>query len=130
MQNPLLVEVIAYAPTAFYHCTHCEVAFREMGATNYAQEEQISSSLPEDLTNEYQQLSDWVREIFRQYGDRVVVRVVDAASIEGLIKSVRYGVRRYPALIVNHNERFSGGAYEDASREIAQRLSSEELVRV
>jgi hypothetical protein len=31
MERPLLVEIIAYAPTAFYHCTHCEVAWREMG---------------------------------------------------------------------------------------------------
>ena len=34
MTKPLLVEIIAYAPTAYYHCTHCEVAWREMGATN------------------------------------------------------------------------------------------------
>jgi hypothetical protein len=29
--KPLTVEVITYAPTAFYHCQHCEVAFQEMG---------------------------------------------------------------------------------------------------
>ena len=41
MTKPLLVEIIAYAPTAYYHCTHCEVAWREMGATNRIHEEQM-----------------------------------------------------------------------------------------
>ena len=49
MEQPLLVEIIAYAPTAFYHCTHCEVAWREMGASNRIHEEQVESSLPEDM---------------------------------------------------------------------------------
>ena len=48
MSKPLQVEIIAYAPTAYYHCTHCEVAWREMGATNRIHQEQLSSSLPED----------------------------------------------------------------------------------
>src|SRR3970040_1102963 len=57
--KPLRVESLAYAPTAYYHCTHCEVAWREMGATNRIHEEQLSSSLPEDLIKEYETVSDW-----------------------------------------------------------------------
>jgi hypothetical protein len=63
MEEPLLVEIIAYAPTAFYHCTHCEVAWREMGTGNRIDEEQVESSLPADM-----------------------VKVIDAASIEGVYK--------------------------------------------
>ena len=32
--KPLLVEVIAYAPTQYYHCAHCEVLWKETGASN------------------------------------------------------------------------------------------------
>ncbi len=126
MNEPLWVEVIAYAPTAFYHCTHCEVAFREMGVTNHFHQEQINSSLPEDLAQDYQALSDWVRELFRLHCDRVVVKVIDAASVEGFWKTLRYRVRRYPAVIVDHRARFVGGAYPEASREIGRLLSQDD----
>lgn len=122
MESPLLVEVIAYAPTAYYHCTHCEVAWREMGVENRIHDEQTQSSLPADLVQDYQRISDWVRQIFRRHCDQVVVKIIDAASVEGLIKTVRYRVRHYPAVIIEGKSRFSGGALEEASQAIARRL--------
>ena len=125
--QPLLVEVIAYAPNAFYHCTHCEVAFREMGLSNHAHQEQVDSSLLPDLRRDYQALSDWVHELFRLYCDRVVVEVIDAASLEGFLKTLCYNVHRYPALIVG-KKRFTGGAFEQASQEIARTLKGDLVV--
>lgn len=123
MDKPLLVEIIAYAPTAFYHCTHCEVAWREMGASNRIHEEQVESSLPEDLAREYQAVSDWVKEIFRVHCDRITVKVIDAASVEGFYKSLKYNARRYPAVIVDQKARFVGGqSLQSASEEIARLL--------
>ncbi len=121
-QNPVLVEIIAYAPTAYYHCTHCEVAWREMGVTNRIHKEQVASSLPPDLAKEYQVISDWIKETFQSYCDRVAIRVIDAASIEGFVKSLRYGARHYPALIINRKARFRGEELEAARREIARLL--------
>lgn len=126
MSKPLLVEIIAYAPTAFYHCTHCEVAWREMGATNRIHEEQIESSLPEDLIQEYQTVSDWVKEMFRVHCDAIILKVIDAASIEGFYKSLKYNARRYPAVIVNGTTRFLGSQMlSAASEEIAHQLESQ-----
>lgn len=127
MAEPLLVEIIAYAPTAFYHCTHCEVAWREMGASNRIHEEQLESSLPEDIAREYATVSDWVKEIFRTYCDGIVVKVIDAASIEGVYKSLRYHARRYPAVIVDRTSRFTGiASLEAAAGEIARRVPRSE----
>ena len=123
MKEPLLVEIIAYAPTAYYQCTHCEVAWREMGATNRVHEEQMESSLPKDLIKEYQAISDWVQEIFRVHCDRVMVKVIDAASLEGFYKSIKYNVRRYPAVIVDQKTRFTGSqTLQSAADEIARLL--------
>jgi len=128
MHEPLLVEIIAYAPTAFYHCTHCEVAWREMGATNRIHEEQMATSLPEDLIKEYQVVSDWVREMFRIHCDNILLKVIDAASIEGFYKSLRYNARRYPAVIVNGKSRFIGSQMlSSASEEIAHQLASQPM---
>ena len=122
--KPLLVEIIAYAPTAFYHCTHCEVAWNEMGKSNRVHTEQLESSLPEDLTREYQVVSDWVKQMFRVHCDAVIIKVIDAASIEGFYKSLKYNARRYPAVIVDGQSRFIGiQMLSSASEEIARQLA-------
>ena len=124
MQDPLLVEIIAFAPTAFYHCTHCEVAWREMGSTNRIHDEQMQSSLPDDLLQDYQQVSDWVKEIFRIHCDRILVKVIDAASIEGVFKALKYNARRYPAVIVNKKARYLGSqSLVSAADEIGRQLA-------
>jgi hypothetical protein len=126
MTKPVLIEIIAYAPTAYHHCTHCEVAWRETGAANRIHEEQLQSSLPVDLIQEYDTVSNWVREMFRVHGDAVVLKVIDAASVEGFYKSLRYNARHYPAVVVNHKTRFLGSQMlSAASEEIAHQLASE-----
>ncbi|MBI5351727.1 MAG: hypothetical protein HZB50_03720 [Chloroflexi bacterium] len=100
MSKPLLVKIITYAPTAFYHCTHCEIALHEIGISNQAHEEQLQSGLPEDLKNDYLIISEWVRDIFRRYRDQIVIKMVDAVSLEGIWLSLRNGTRHYPAIII------------------------------
>lgn len=124
MQDPLLVEIIAYAPTGFYHCTHCEVAWREMGSTNRIHDEQMASSLPDDLLRDYQLVSDWVKDVFRIHCDRILVKVIDAASIEGVYKALKYNARRYPAVIVNKKARYLGSqSLGSAAEEIGRQLA-------
>jgi hypothetical protein len=126
MSQTLLVEIIAYAPTAYYHCTHCEVAWREMGVSNNIHEEQLQSSLPEDLIREYQTVSDWVKEMFRVHCDAILIKVIDAASIEGFYKALKYNARRYPAVIVNRKARFLGSQMlAAAGEEIARQVASQ-----
>jgi len=126
MSKPLLVEIIAYAPTAYYHCTHCEVSWREMGMDNRIHEEQLQSSLPEDLIKEYQTVSEWVKEIFQVHCDAILLKMIDAASIEGFYKALKYNARRYPAVIVNQKARFLGSQMlSAASEEIARQLASQ-----
>jgi len=126
MSQPLLVEIIAYAPTAYYHCTHCEVAWREMGKTDRVHQEQLESSLPEDLIREYEIVSNWVREMFKIHCDAILLKVIDAASIEGVYKALKYKARRYPAVIVNRKARFLGSQMlSAASEEIARQLASQ-----
>ncbi len=126
MSKPLLVEIIAYAPTAYYHCTHCEVSWREMGMDNRIHEEQLQSSLPADLIQEYQTVSEWVKEMFRVHCDAILIKVIDAASIEGFYKALKYNARRYPAVIVNQKARFLGSQMlPAASEEITRQIASQ-----
>lgn len=122
--KPLTVEVITYAPTVFSHCQHCEVAFQEVGIGERLRRAEAAQALPDDLARDFQAWSDWIHRLLERYGPRVRVKVVDAASIEGVIESVRHRVGRYPAVIVDGSEKRSGSDFEALDRVIDARLAS------
>ena len=125
--KPVMVEVIAYAPTQYFHCQHCEVVWKEaeIDGVKKFHADAVQSSIPPDLMREYQALSDWVMDAVERYGGRVVFKVIDAASFEGLLKSVRYGVRKYPAVIVDGKEKHIGADFEKAETAINRYLQTQ-----
>lgn len=124
MMKPLMVEVIAYAPTQFFHCQHCEFIFQaaEVEGVKKFHADALETSMPADMMKEYQGLSDWVMDAVEKYGGRVVFKVIDATSVEGLLKSVRHGIRKYPAIIVNGKEKQSGPDFKSAESLINRQL--------
>jgi hypothetical protein len=121
--KPLTIEVLAYTPVAFFHCQHCEVIFKEIGLGAKIRREQAANAFPPDLLAEYQALSDWLYELLCRYGPRIDVRLVDAASVEGFLKALRYGVRRFPAVIVGGRAKFTGTGYRSAAAAIEAALA-------
>ncbi len=123
--KPLMVEIIAYAPTQFYHCTHCEVLFKEAEVEGVKKfhADALETSMPPEMMEEYRNLSDWVLNSVERYGGRVVFKVIDAASMEGVLRSVRYGVRKYPAVIVNSKEKQIGADFTKAESLIDKNLA-------
>jgi hypothetical protein len=116
--------VITLAPTVFSHCQHCEVAFGQTSIGESVRREQSRSSLPEDLAEEFAALADWVHRLVERHGDRVDVRVIDAASLEGVWKSLRHGTRSYPAVVVDGTERFVGQQIPLAEAEVERRTAA------
>lgn len=123
-QRPITVEVLTYAPVAFFHCLHCELVWQQTGVGAIYRREQLESSIPDDLKEQYQQLSDWVRKMAGSYAGRLIFKVIDAASIEGWIKSVRYRVHKYPVVIVDGKEKSVGPDFEHATALIRRRLEA------
>jgi len=121
------VEILAYAPTEFYHCQHCEIVWGHLGLGERLHAEQRKNALPDDLQTEYAHISDWVQRAFDRYGDRLTVKVVDAASIEGVFKAIRYGSRRFPSFIIDGQERFVGFDRHRLDVALAQRLEGREV---
>lgn len=122
--QPVSVQIITYAPTAFRHCQHCEVAFETMGIGRGVERDAASSSLPADLAGEYQSVSDWVHSLIERHPSRLAITVIDAASIEGVWKSLRHRVRRYPATIVAGREKAIGTDFGAADRLIDRYVSA------
>jgi hypothetical protein len=71
-----------------------------------------------------------VQGILTKHCDQVIVKVIDAASVEGLIKSLRYRVRRYPAIVIDGKNRYPGGNFEGAAEAITAILGQEEVTNV
>jgi hypothetical protein len=122
--QPVNVTVITYAPTIFRHCQHCEVAFQGVGLGERIHREQAKDALPPDLIADFQRVSDWVHALLSRHGTGVAVSVVDAASIEGVWKSLRHGVRRYPAVIVDGRATAAGAELGAADAVIEERLGA------
>ncbi len=123
-ERPVLIDVIAYAPAAFFHCLHCELIWQESAVRTKDRAEQLASSLPDDLRDQYQQLSDWVHGMLAAHGPRLRFRILDAVSVAGFVAAVRYGVRQFPAVIVDGKERSVGAQFERATMLIERRLAA------
>jgi hypothetical protein len=106
--DPLTVEIVTYAPTEFFHCTHCEVVLQQVGIGQKIHAEQRASNLPADLMAEYSHLSGWVEDLARRYPGEIQFRIVDAASLEGVFRSVRYRLRTFPSVLIDGKERIDG----------------------
>jgi hypothetical protein len=126
--QPLNVQVITYAPTLFRHCQHCEVAFEGLGLAERMHRSEARDALPADLANEFQAVSDWVHGLLARHAGKVAISVIDAASIEGVWRSLRVGVRRYPAVIVDGQKRV-GSDFSSLDSLVDERLRERALAR-
>jgi hypothetical protein len=115
------VEVITYAPTVFAHCQHCELTFGHVGLGERFRRDQASESLPEELRREYSEVSSWVHDLRERFGPRLRIKVVDVASIQGVWKSFRHRLRRYPAVIVEGERRYVGAEDLDEALRVIER---------
>ena len=93
-----------------------------MGLRQKVQRDLMDSGLPEDLKREFHVLSEWAHSLPAKFGDRVTVRLIDAASIEGFVKSLIRRFGRYPAFTVD-GQRYVGSDFARVDELIAARLT-------
>jgi hypothetical protein len=63
---------------------------------------------PEEIKEDYLFLSTWVKELSARYREKIMIRVIDAQSLQGVVKSIRHLVFRYPTFIINSREKYTG----------------------
>ena len=96
-----------------------------MGLRQKVQRELMDSGLPADLREEFHQLSEWAGALPAKFGDRVHVRLIDVASIEGFFKSLVRRFGHYPAFTVE-GRRYVGRNFARVDALIAERLHGKE----
>ncbi len=118
------VQVFAYAPTIFTHCQHCEIAFQQVGIGERIQRRESATALPQDLLLEYQKVSDWVHALLERHPADVEIRVVDPVSVEGSLRALRHGIRRFPAVVIGGRDKVFGPDLDRADRLIEERVAA------
>ncbi len=105
-EGKIRLEVIAHIPTTFRYCMHCEQWMD--AAVGAAARQEMAGEYPADILEDFGRLLSWTDEWTSRWGPTLQVRVIDPQSPEGVWKCLRYGVRRYPAFIVEGRRRAVG----------------------
>ena len=105
--DPVQLDVISPIPEGWGICLSCEMlmARANLGQAPY---ERGLYEYPPEWQEEFQRLSDMVYSLAGRYGNNILIRIWDPRSLQGLVKSIRYGVRRYPTFIVEGRDKIAG----------------------
>ncbi len=95
----LEIQVVAPILGSFDHCDHCQIFLNAAGVGQQIHQEDLAS-YPEEVWQEFQALSDWVLHTAKEYGDRILIRLIDPRTPGGLWFSLRHWIRRYPTFLI------------------------------
>src|SRR5205807_8838899 len=82
--RPVRVEIVAHAPSEFFHCMHCEFVWHQAGFGRAIHAEQRTSSLPPEMAEEYARIGEWAQSLIDRHGSAIELHVVDVMSPQGL----------------------------------------------
>lgn len=88
-------------------CTSCEMLMAQANLGKPPHERGLDEYPPE-WQEEFQRLSSTIFRLAERYQNQVQIRVWDPRSFQGLLKSIRFGIRHYPTFIVNGQNKYTG----------------------
>lgn len=88
-------------------CTTCEMMMAQVNLGQAPQERGLDE-YPREYQEEFKRLSSTIFSLADRYQDRLLIRIWDPRSLQGMFKSIRHGIRRYPTFIVNGHGKVTG----------------------
>ena len=70
--------------------------------------ERSLDEFPAEWQEDFRRLFALILDLAARYGDRILIRIWDPRSLQGMFKAIRYGVRRYPTFIVEGRKKIAG----------------------
>ena len=111
------VDVISPLPEGWGICLSCEMLMARANL-DQAPHERGLDEYPPEWQEEFQRLSDVVMGLSNRYQDSILIQIWDPRSLQGLMKSIRYWVRRYPSFIVEGQNKVTGWDVEQLEQYI------------
>lgn len=107
LMRPIQVDVITPLPEGWGLCVPCE-AFISQATQKDAAPERSLEGFPPEWQADFTRLSTLVLDVAQKYGSRVLIRMFDPRSPQGMLKAIRAGARRYPTFIVRGQPKIVG----------------------
>ena len=104
-------------------CAACEVMIGQADLEPSPQDRGLDE-YPPDWQEDLQRLSSIIYTLADRYQDRVRIRIWDPRSFQGLLKSIRYRVRRYPTFIVNGRDKSVGWDSDTLEQKVKEALET------
>jgi len=105
--KPVQIDVFYPVPGGWGMCTTCEMMMAQANLGQAPQERGLDEYPPE-WKEEFRRLSTTIFTLADHFQEQVQIRVWDPRSLQGLLRSIRHGVRRYPAFIINGHDKILG----------------------
>lgn len=105
--NPVYVEVVSKVLTVFQQRLAFDAVLDNSKLRKTYNDREINE-YPDEIKEEMLKLSDWIRELTDTYRHRLVIRLIDAQSLLGLYKSIRWRFRKTPTFIIAGRETYTG----------------------
>jgi len=111
------IDVISPLPEGWGICLSCEMLMARANL-DQAPHERGLDEYPPEWQEDFQRLSDVVMNLSDRYQNSILIQIWDPRSLQGLMKSIRYWVRRYPTFIVEGENKVTGWDVEQLEQYI------------
>ncbi len=105
--NTVRVDVIFPVPEGWGICLSCEMMMARANI-DQAPYERGLDEYPPEWQDEFRRLSATIMTLADRYQNSILIRIWDPRSLQGMLRSIRYGVRRYPTFIVDGRTKLTG----------------------
>jgi hypothetical protein len=104
---PVQIDVFFPVPEGWGFCSTCELMLARANLGEAPQERGLDEYPPE-WQEDFRRLSSLIFDLADNYQDKVRILIWDPRSFQGLLKSIRHGVRRYPTFIIDRKTKMTG----------------------
>jgi hypothetical protein len=99
------VEILSIFPTFYSICRNCQPLLPASGLSVIGE---VLKEYPDEVRENYRRICDLTISLTNYFGDKVRIDAVDVSTPQGIWKSLRYRVKKYPTFIINGKHKITG----------------------
>lgn len=116
-KDEIIVEVISLNPIMLGHCEHCEVLLKGFG---FDHKKFQLIEFPQELIEISDKITRFVNKLSRKSFVKLII--IEALTLRGLLKMLRYRSGKLPVILVNGSKIASGQSWDP--EELADKVLS------
>jgi len=99
------VEILSMFPTFYSICRDCQPLLPASGLSVI---DEVLKEYPDEVRENYRRICDLAISLVNYFGDKIRIDAVDVSTPQGIWKSLRYRVKKYPTFIINGKHKITG----------------------